>query len=185
MSKVGKQPIKIPEGVTVEIQPNLVVVSGPQGKLEQKIRPELEIKKSQDEILILAKGKSKLARSLHGLTRTLINNMIKGVTQGFSKILELHGVGYRVALEKESLKITVGFSHPVMVEPIEGIQFQVEGNNLIKILGIDKQLVGQVAAQIRAIRPPDAYKGKGIRYQGEEVKLKPGKAAKTEAGVGI
>jgi len=181
LSKIGRQPITIPEGVTVEIKPNQVVVTGPKGSLTQEIRPELEIKKETSQILVVTKSKSKLARSLHGLTRTLIANMIEGVTKGFEKILKLHGVGYRVFSEGEDLKITVGFSHPVMVKSFPGVKYQVEGNNIIKILGTDKQLVGQIAAKIRNIRPPDSYKGKGIRYQGEIVKLKPGKAAKTGA----
>jgi large subunit ribosomal protein L6 len=184
MSKVGKKPIQILTGVTVEIQPNLVTVSGPRGRLVQRIRPEIGIEKAGEALIIKARTKSKLAKSLHGLVRTLISNMIKGVTQGFEKTLVLHGVGYRVSLEGEGLKIALGFSHPVMVEPIEGIKYEVEGNNVIKISGADKQLVGQVAAKIREIKKPEPYKGKGIRYQGEEIRLKPGKAAKTGAAEG-
>jgi large subunit ribosomal protein L6 len=163
LSKVGKKPIKIPEGVTIEIQPNQVVVKGPQGELKQNFRPEIGVKKEKDQVLVIAKGKGRLTRSLHGLTRTLIANMIQGVTQGFEKTLELHGVGYRVFLEGDKLKLTIGFSHPVMIEPIEGIKFSLEGNNIIKISGSNKQLVGQTAARIRDVKPPDAYKGKGIR----------------------
>lgn len=181
MSKVGKQPIKIPEGVTVDLKDNQVAVVGPKGKLEQKIRLEIEVKKSGEQILVLAKSKSKLSRSLHGLTRTLISNMIEGVTKGFEKTLELHGVGYRVFLEEGGLKISVGFSHPVIIKPVKGITYETEGDNVIKVLGIDKQLVGQIAAKIREVKKPEPYKGKGIRYQGEVVKKKPGKAAKTEA----
>jgi len=181
MSKVGKQPIEIPERVTVDLKDNQVTVVGSKGKLEQEIRPEIEVKKSGEQILVLAKSKSKLSRSLHGLTRTLISNMIEGVVKGFEKTLELHGVGYRVFLEGESLKISVGFSHPVIIKPVKGITYEIEGDNVIKVLGIDKQLVGQIAAKIREVRKPEPYKGKGIRYQGEVVKKKPGKAAKAEA----
>ena len=126
-----------------------------------------------------------MARSLHGVSRTLIANMVKGVVEGYFKTLELHGTGYRVSKEGNNLKLLVGFSHPVIIEPPEGIKFEVEGKDVIKVSGIDKQLVGQTAASIRDIRKPDAYKGKGIRYQGEEVKTKPGKAAKAGAGVEV
>ena len=181
MSKVGKQAIKIPEGVEVLIEGNKVVVKGKNGTLEKKIGSEIGIKKEGDEIKLEAKSQSRMARALHGLFRTLVANMIEGVTKGYEKKLELQGVGYRAALEGGKLKLTVGFSHPVIVEAKEGIKIEVEGNNLIKVSGADKQLVGQVAAGIRDIRPPEVYKGKGIRYQGEVVKLKPGKAAKTGA----
>jgi len=181
LSKVGKQPIKIPEGVTVEIKPSQVIVSGPRGSLTQEIRSEIKVEKKENQILVQPNSQSKLVKSLHGLLRSLIANMIQGVTKGFEKTLELQGVGYRVNLEQENLTLALGFSHPVVVKPPEGIKFQVEGNNLIRVLGIDKQLVGQIAAGIRRIRPPDSYKGKGIRYEGEVIKLKPGKAAKTEA----
>ena len=184
MSKIGKQPIKIPEGVTVEKDSNEIVIKGPKGSLTLKIRPELEVKKNTEQIEVVRKKQNRLSRCLHGLSRTLIANMIKGVTEGFEKTLELHGVGYRAFLEGEGLKITVGFSHPVLFKQVEGIKFQVEGLNLIKISGCDKQLVGQIAAQIKAIKPPEPYKGKGIRYQNEVVKLKPGKAAKTGAAGG-
>ena len=179
MSKIGKQPITILEGVTVKIDQNTVAVSGPLGQLNLKVRPEIKVVEENGQILVTPKNKSRMARALHGLTRTLISNMIKGVTKNFEKTLELQGVGYRVALEDQNLNLSLGFSHPVIFQPPAGIKFSVEGNNLIKISGIDKQLVGQTTALIRVIKPPDAYKGKGIRYQGEVVKLKPGKAAKT------
>lgn len=180
MSKIGRQAIKIPAGVKVEIKDNQVAVAGPKGGLTIKIRPEISIKKSGDELMVIAKGKSRITNPLHGLTRSLLANMVEGVTEGFQKTLELHGVGYRAALEGGNLKISVGFSHPVIVEAVEGIEFQVEGNNVVKILGADKQLVGQTAAKIREIKKPEPYKGKGIRYQGELIKKKPGKAAKSE-----
>ena len=181
MSRVGKQPIKIPLEVKVNLKDNLIIVSGPKGSLEQKFRSEIKIEKVKDQLILKAENTSKTAKSLHGVTRTLIANMIEGVTKGFEKTLELHGVGYRVALEGKSLKISVGFSHPVIVDIVEGIKFTVEGNNIIKISGINKQLVGQVTAKIRDIKRPDPYKGKGIRYEGEIIKLKPGKAAKAGA----
>ena len=181
MSQIGKQPIKIPKEVTVEIADGQVIVSGPKGKLEQKIRQEIEVKKSGEQILVSTKNKSKFSKSIHGLTRSLIANTIEGVTHGFEKTLELHGVGYRAFLEGGNLKISVGFSHPVIIKQVKGIEYRVEGDNVIKVFGIDKQLVGQITAKIRDVRKPDPYKGKGIRYQGELVKKKPGKAAKTEA----
>lgn len=178
MSRIGQQPIKIPENINIEIHEPLVVVKGPLGELKQKIRPELKIEVSQGEIKVSRKKNDKLARSLHGLTRSLIANMIIGVTQGYSKVLKMEGTGYRVKKEEEKLILSLGFSHPVEIKPIEGIQFDVEGNDTIKISGIDKGLVGQTAAKIRQIRPPEPYKGKGIRYQEEEVRRKPGKAGK-------
>lgn len=181
MSKIGKQPITILAGVTVTIDQNRVSVVGPLGQLNFKVRPEIKVTEENNQIIVTPKNKSCMARALHGLTRTLISNMITGVTKEFEKTLELQGVGYRVALEAKNLNLSLGFSHPVVFPPPAGIKFSVEGNNLIKIAGIDKQLVGQTAALIRNIKPPDAYKGKGIRYQGEVIKLKPGKAAKTGA----
>jgi len=187
MSRIGKKPITIPEGVTVEVKSGGVVVAGSKGSLTVNFRPEIEILVDDKQILVKRKGENKLAKSLHGLTRTLIANAIEGVTSGFSKSLEVVGTGYRASLEGETLVLAVGFSHLAKVSPPPGIKFEVEEDNKIKVFGIDKALVGQVAAQIRKIRPPDPYKGKGIRYEGEEVKLKPGKAGKagaTGAGVG-
>lgn len=181
MSRVGKKPIEIPQEVTVKTTEGKVIVSGSKGQLELKLEPEIKAEIKDNQVLVERQAETKSAKSLHGLTRTLIDNMIKGVTQGFSKTLELQGTGYRVSLEGNNLKLLVGFSHPIIVEPLPGIQFQVEGNNIIKVSGIDKQLVGQVSASIRSIKKPDPYKGKGIRYQGEKVKKKPGKAAKVGA----
>lgn len=181
MSRIGQQPIKIPKGVEADYRQSVLVVKGPKGELKQKIRPELKAEISKDEIKVIRKKNDRFSRSLHGLTRTLIANMIVGVTEGYGKVLKLVGTGYRVKKEGEKLSLSLGFSHPVTIEPIEDIQFEVEGNDTIKISGIDKGLVGQVAAKIRQIRPPEPYKGKGIRYQGEEVKHKPGKAGKVGA----
>lgn len=178
MSKIGKKPIKIPEGVTVNITDNKVVVKGPKGELEQKIRGEIKIQVEDNQVKVSRQSETKLSKSLHGLTRTLIANMIEGLTKGFSKTLEIHGTGYRAVLNKENLEISVGFSHPVLIVPPQGIQFQVEKNTIIKVLGADKQLVGQVADRIRKIKKPDPYKQKGIRYEGEKLRKKPGKAAK-------
>lgn len=181
MSRIGRQPISIPEGVTVKIKDGEIQVVGPKGELKQEIRPEIKVEMKNNQILVSRRVENKLGRSLHGLTRTLIANMIKGVTDGWSKTLKLVGTGYRVKLEGENLVLSVGFSHPVVVKPEEGIKFEVKGNNIITVLGIDKALVGQVAARIRKIRPPEPYKGKGIRYEDEEVRRKPGKAAKIGA----
>jgi len=178
MSRIGKKPIEIPVGVTVEVKDGEVFVTGPKGSLPVKFRPEIEVLNQDNQILVKRKKENKFALSLHGLTRTLIANAIEGVTNGFSKSLRLVGTGYQASLEGETLVLTVGFSHKVEVSPPLGIKFEIEGNDKIKIFGIDKSLVGQIAAQIRKIRPPDPYKGKGIRYEGEEVKLKPGKAGK-------
>jgi len=185
MSRIGRRPINIPENVALEIKQGEILVSGPRGNLTVKINPEIEIVKENGRILVKRRGESKLACSLHGLIRTLIANAVEGVANGFSKTLQLVGTGYKVSLEGEALVLAVGFSHQVRVFPPPGIKFEVEGNNKIKVLGIDKSLVGQVAAKIKKIRPPDPYKGKGIRYEGEEIKLKPGKVGKAEtASVG-
>jgi large subunit ribosomal protein L6 len=181
MSRVGQQPIPIPEGVTVNIKNGGVSVAGPKGELKQKVRPEIKLVRKENLVLVSRNEDSKLGRSLHGLTRTLITNMIKGVTEGWSKTLKMVGTGYRAELKGGDLIFLVGFSHPVEVKAQEGIKFEVEGKDTIEISGIDKILVGQVAARIRKIRPPEPYKGKGIRYEGEEVRQKPGKAAKVDA----
>lgn len=185
MSRIGQKPIKIPAGVKIDYHDSLLMVEGPRGELKQKIRPEIEVKVKDGQIMVNRKKNDKFSRSLHGLTRTLIANMITGVTKGYSKVLKLVGTGYRVQKDGDKLNLSLGFSHPVIIEPIEGIQFEIEGKDIIKISGFDKALVGQIAAKIRQIRPPEPYKGKGIRYLDEEVKQKPGKAGKVgEAGFG-
>ncbi len=183
MSRVGRQPIKIPPEVSVEIKDGKVLVKGTKGSLVQVIRPEIKISIEDGQVFVSRSAETKLAKSLHGLTRTLVANMIKGVSQGWEKRLEMHGTGYRAKLEDESLILTVGFSHPVRIEPVEGISFAVQDNNKITVSGVDKVLVGQIAAQIRRVRPPEPYKGKGIRYDGEKIRRKPGKAAKVGAGL--
>jgi large subunit ribosomal protein L6 len=181
MSRIGKQPIQIPKEVAVEVKDGEVKISGPKGVLGVKFKPEIEVFVKNDKILVKRKKETKLACSLHGVTRTLIANAIEGVIKGFSKSLEIVGTGFRALLEGENLVLFVGFSHPVKISPPPGIKFEVEEGNKIRVSGVDKALVGQVAAQIRKIRPPDPYKGKGIRYEGEEIKLKPGKAGKAGA----
>lgn len=181
MSRIGKIPVKIPEGVRVEVTDHSLTVSGPLGTLSQIFRPEVKLVNRGDEILVEQNSNSKLARSLHGLTRTLISNMILGVTSGWSKELELFGVGYRARIEGDKLILSLGFSHPIEIVRPSGIKLEVSENK-IKVSGIDKALVGQVAAEIRNLRPPDPYKGKGMRYTGESVKLKAGKKA---VGIGV
>lgn len=178
MSRVGRMPITIPSGVTVAIAKNRVKVTGPKGELSRAINPEMSIAQQDNSIIVTRPSDDQEHRSQHGLARSLINNMVTGVSSGFEKQLEIVGVGYRAEKSGEKLVIRVGYSHPVEVEPLPGITFAVEGNNRIKVSGIDKEAVGEMAARIRKIRPPDAYKGKGIRYAGEVVHLKPGKAGK-------
>lgn len=179
MSRVGRMPLAIPEGVEVQIEGQRVRVKGPKGELEQEFRPELTIKEDNGVLLVTRSSDEPSIRALHGLTRSLLNNMILGTTQGFEKTLEVQGVGYRAELKGKSLMLYVGFSHPVEVQPPEGIHFSVEGKgDIIKIAGFDRQLVGQVAADVRKNRPPEPYKGKGIRYVGEHVRRKAGKAGR-------
>lgn len=176
MSRIGKKPIKIPEGVEVKIEGQKVVIKGPKGEISQEVRPEIKVSQREGEIFVSLKKETKEAKALWGLTRALLANMVQGVTEGFEKKLEIRGVGFRANLEGQDLALQLGFSHPVKIEKPEGITFSVE-KNIIGISGIDKQLVGQVAAKIRSIRPPDLYKGKGVRYLGEVVRKKEGKKA--------
>ncbi len=181
MSRIGKKPILIPQGVKVELKDEQIKVSGPKGSLELKLRPEVKVEVKEDQLVVCLKNKSNNSRPLHGLTRALIANMIEGVTNGFCRVLKLVGTGYRAKLEGENLVLSLGFSHPVMIKPLLGINFEVEGNDTIKIMGIDKQQVGEQSAVIRQICPPESYKGKGIRYLEEQVRRKPGKAGKVGA----
>ena len=178
MSRIGRMPIAIPSGVKVTIDKNQVKVTGPKGELSRTINPELAVAQEDNTLIVTRPDDTPKQRSQHGLTRSLINNMVTGVSNGFEKQLEIVGVGYRAEKAEEKLIIRVGYSHPVEVEPLPGITLSVEGNNRIKVSGIDRQVVGEMAARIRKIRRPDAYKGKGIRYAGEVVHLKPGKAGK-------
>lgn len=178
MSRIGRLPIAIPPQVKVELAGTEVTVRGPQGELSRSLRPEMTVEINDGMVAVARPSDSPTHRSLHGLTRTLIFNMVTGVSQGYTKTLELQGVGYRAAKQGDSLQLALGFSHPVIVEPPSGITFDVEGTNRIHIRGINKEQVGQVAANIRKIRPPEPYKGKGIRYAGEVVRRKAGKAGK-------
>jgi large subunit ribosomal protein L6 len=178
MSRIGKQPIKIPSGVDVAVDGSRVSVKGPRGALEQRFHPDLRITLDDGTVRVERPSEERLHRSLHGLTRSLIANMVEGVTNGFEKRLEIIGVGYRAALKGRDLEISAGYSHTVPYKAPEGIEFEVPAPTRVVIRGIDKQLVGEVAAEIRKIRKPEPYKGKGIRYEGEEVKKKAGKAAK-------
>lgn len=180
MSRIGKQPVTIPAGVEVKIDGHVVNVKGPKGELTREFNPMMTIKQEGDEIIVTRPDDSREARSLHGLTRTLIHNMVIGVSEGFSKKLELVGVGYRATLKGKDLEMSLGFSHPVKVTPPEGIVFEVPSQTEIVIKGASKEQVGQVAADVRAWRKPEPYKGKGIRYEGEHVRRKLGKAAKGE-----
>lgn len=175
MSRIGKRPIPIPQGVEVKIDGALVEVRGPKGTLSHEVPPEIEVGVSDGQIWVRRKDESRRAKALHGLNRTLIANMVEGVTKGFEKKLEIVGVGYRAALEGKALKLTLGYSHPVIYPTPEGIEISVDNPTSITVRGIDKQRVGQVAAEIRALRPPEPYKGKGIRYAGEEIRRKAGK----------
>lgn len=178
MSRIGNMPITIPSSVTVEIEGHKVTVTGPLGQLQVEIRPEVKLERTEMEIKVTRKKDDQFSRSLHGLTRSLIANMIYGVEKGWEKKLELVGVGYRTQLSGEKLILNVGYSHPVEIEVPQGIKFMVEDNTKIKVSGIDKQLVGETAAAIRKVRPPEPYQGKGIRYSGEYVRRKAGKTGK-------
>lgn len=178
MSRVGRTPITMPQSIVVNIKKNKITVTGPKGELSRRFNPDMRITQKDDSLIVERPSDSKEHRSLHGLTRSLLANMVEGVANGFEKTLEIVGVGYRVEKKGDNLEIRVGYSHPVEVLPLPGISLAAEGANRIKVSGISKETVGEMAARIRAIRPPDAYKGKGIRYAGEVVRLKPGKTGK-------
>jgi large subunit ribosomal protein L6 len=177
MSRIGRQPIELPTGVNVSISPGRVMVNGPLGELSQQLPSRMKVEQSNGTIVVTRPTERGEDRALHGLTRTLIANMVEGVTKGFEKRLELQGVGYRAALQGADLRLDVGYSHPVVMKARQGISFEVPSNTEIVVKGVDKQLVGQTAAEIRKVRPPEPYKGKGIRYQGEYVRRKVGKRA--------
>jgi large subunit ribosomal protein L6 len=178
MSRVGKLPIPLPKGVELRLEGNRVTVKGPKGELSREIDREMRIEQADGEVRVVRPSDQPRHRAMHGMTRTLVSNMVQGVSEGFTKTLEMQGVGYRVQMQGRDLLIAVGFSHPVQVSPPEGIEFEVDGTSKIIVKGINKELVGQVAADVRKIRPPEPYKGKGIRYAGEYVRRKAGKAGK-------
>ncbi len=180
MSRVGKKPIPLPSGVTVEVADGQIRVSGSQGALTQALHPDVSLRIDEGVVLVERASDQRKHRALHGLMRALVANMVTGVSEGFTKTLEL--VGYRVQQVGQGVNLQLGFSHPVVVEPLEGVTLEVEGNNVVHVRGIDKQMVGEQAARIRRLRPPDSYKGKGVRYRGEQIKLKPGKSAAGRAG---
>lgn len=181
MSRVGKLPIKVPKGVTVDIDGNEVTVKGPKGELRRSFDPAMSVTMKEDILTVTPPADLPRYGAVHGLTRALLANMVQGVSQGFEKALEVVGVGYRVQKAGEKLVLQSGFTHPVEVVPPPGVSFLVEGTNRLKVVGADKELVGDVAAKIRAIRKCDHYKGKGIKYAGEKIRLKPGKAGRAAA----
>lgn len=178
MSRIGKQPIVIPEGVTVTLEGNTVTVKGPKGELTRTFNPAMNITIEDNQVIVTRPNDEKENRALHGTTRSLIANMVEGVSKGFEKTLELVGVGYRAQKQGNKLVLSVGLSHPVEIEPEEGTEIEVPSNTKIIVKGYDKEAVGALASNIRAIRPPEPYKGKGIRYEGERVRLKEGKTGK-------
>ena len=178
MSRIGHRPIEVPVGAKVAVSPGQVQVTGPLGELSQVVPARMQIEQTETEILVTRPTERGEDRALHGLTRTLIANMVEGVTNGYEKHLEIQGVGYRAQLKGTDLELAVGYSHPVEVVPPPGITLEVDGTTKVHVKGIDKELVGQVAANIRKVRKPEPYKGKGIRYLGEKVRRKAGKAGK-------
>lgn len=178
MSRIGRRPISIPDKVTVTIDGATVTVKGPKGQLSRELVPEVSVEQADGTVQVNRRDESRIARQRHGLSRTLVANMVEGVSQGFQKRLEIQGVGYRAQVQGRNLLLNMGYSHPVTIEPPEGIQLAVENNTNVIISGIDKEAVGNIAARIRAVRPPEPYKGKGIRYSGEAVRRKVGKTGK-------
>jgi large subunit ribosomal protein L6 len=177
MSRIGKTPIEIPAGVSVSLSPGRVMVNGPLGELSQSIPQRIVVEQKDGELVVTRPTDRGEDRALHGLARSLVANMVEGVTKGFQKVLEIQGVGYRAALRGTDLELNVGFSHSVVMKAPQGITFEVPAPNQVVVKGIDKQRVGQIAAEVRAVRPPEPYKGKGIRYEGEYVRRKVGKRA--------
>jgi large subunit ribosomal protein L6 len=177
MSRIGKKPIPVPEGVTVSLGPGRVSVNGPRGELEQTVSTRMQIAEEDGTLVVTRPTDRGTDRAVHGLTRSLVANMVEGVTQGFEKRLEIQGVGYRAKLAGKALELSVGYSHPVTIQAPDGIEFEVPQPTQVIVRGIDKQLVGEIASRIRRVRPPEPYKGKGIRYAGEHVRRKVGKRA--------
>jgi large subunit ribosomal protein L6 len=178
MSRIGRLPILVPKEVSIKIEGNSVTVKGPKGELSRRFNEGITIKLDDGHLIVSRDGDSGQSRALHGLSRALLANMVEGVTKGFERTLEIVGVGYRAQKSGDKIVMNVGYSHPVELIPVSGVTLVVEGNNRIKVIGIDKELVGEVASKIVAIKPHDDYKGKGLRYAGSSVRLKPGKAGK-------
>jgi large subunit ribosomal protein L6 len=178
MSRIGRLPVTVPAGVDIAIEGQTVKVKGPKGELSHVVAEPITVEKGESGLEVKRPDDNRTSRSLHGLTRTLINNMVLGVTEGYEKKLEIHGTGYRVLAKGSNLEFALGYSHPITVEPPSGITFAVENQTRFSVQGIDKQLVGEVAANIRKLRKPDPYKGKGVRYAGEQIRRKVGKAGK-------
>lgn len=178
MSRIGKRPITIPAKVQITIDGSQVTVKGPKGELSRVLPDAVTVEQEGETLFVKRHDESRTSRQLHGLSRTLVANMVEGVSQGFQRRLEIQGVGYRAAVQGRNLTLNVGYSHPVQIEPPEGVQLAVENNTNVLVSGFDKELVGNIAAKIREIRPPEPYKGKGIRYAGEFVRRKAGKAGK-------
>jgi large subunit ribosomal protein L6 len=175
MSRIGRKPVTVPKGVTLQLEGNSVAVKGPRGELRRSLHPDMQIALDKDQFTVARPSEEKRHKALHGLTRTLVQNMVEGVSKGFSKTLEIQGVGYKAEAKPYGVNLIVGYSHPVKYEAPKGIKISVDNNVVVKIEGADKELVGQVAAELRSVRPPEPYKGKGIRYQGEHVRRKAGK----------
>jgi large subunit ribosomal protein L6 len=178
MSRIGRLPITIPSGVDVSIDGRRVTVKGPKGQLSRELHPDIAVSQEDGSIVVTRPTEQKVHKQLHGLTRTLVNNMVVGVTDGYRKGLEITGVGYRATKVGEKLQLNLGYSHPVEIDPPTGISFELENPTRLAVIGIDKELVGQVAALVRSSRKPEPYKGKGVRYAGEQVRRKAGKAGK-------
>jgi large subunit ribosomal protein L6 len=178
MSRIGRLPIAVPSGVDVTIDGRTLTVKGPKGTLTRELHPDIAVAREDDQLVVTRPTEQKTHRQLHGLTRTLVNNMVVGVTDGYRKSLEITGVGYRAAKVGEKLQLNLGYSHPIEIAPPQGISFEVENPTRLAVVGIDKELVGQVAAQVRSTRKPEPYKGKGVRYAGEYIRRKAGKAGK-------
>jgi large subunit ribosomal protein L6 len=175
MSRIGKKPVTLPKGVNLELQGQTVAVKGPRGELRRTLHPEMQLAFENGVLTVARPSEDKRHKALHGLTRTLVQNMVDGVSKGFAKTLEIQGVGYKAEAKPYGVNLVVGYSHPVKYEAPKGIKISVENNTTVKIEGADKEAVGEVAAELRAVRPPEPYKGKGIRYQGEHVRRKAGK----------
>jgi large subunit ribosomal protein L6 len=178
MSRIGRLPIPVPSGVDVTIDGRTVTVTGPRGQLTRELHPDMTVSREEDKLVVTRPTEQKTHKQLHGLTRTLVNNMVIGVTDGYRKGLEITGVGYRAVKIGEKLQLSLGYSHQIEIDPPTGISFEVENPTRLAVIGIDKELVGQIAAKVRSTRKPEPYKGKGVRYAGEKIRRKAGKAGK-------